>query len=256
MPSKCCTSDPIPLRAVAKLFPNRWKKKWNRKYEENTTKNRVYCPANKCGEWVRPEDIKMVKGKKYGICRKCKTKVCGTCNAKWHGARDCPTDAETNALLETAREAGWQRCYSCRTLVELKEGCNHMTCRCKAEFCMLCAAKWRTCTCPWFNYAYAVEVDRLANMPVPGDIPGARHPFPGNAPNPPAAFFPPPRHARQDRTNVAVPPPVIDAFDIDDEYGENLHHQEQIYERRHPYPQPYVVAGRRQRQSRRVDMWT
>ena len=35
--------------------------------------------------------------------------------------------------------------------------------------------------------------------------------------------------------NVAVPPPVVDAVDIDDEYGENIHHQEQIYERQHTY---------------------
>jgi hypothetical protein len=29
--------------------------------------------------------------------------------------------------LEAAKKAGWQRCYSCRTMIELKEGCNHMT---------------------------------------------------------------------------------------------------------------------------------
>lgn len=127
MPPKCCTANAIPLRVVDTLFRSEWKKNWSRKYEEYTTKNRIYCPAKKCGEWIRPDDIKKVDGKKQGVCRKCKTKVCGTCNAKWHGARDCPKDAEMNALLETAREAGWQRCYSCRTLVELKEGCNHMT---------------------------------------------------------------------------------------------------------------------------------
>ena len=24
--------------------------------------------------------------------------------------------------------------------------------RCKAQFCMCCGAKWKTCDCPWFNY--------------------------------------------------------------------------------------------------------
>lgn len=26
-----------------------------------------------------------------------------------------------------------------------------MTCRCTAQFCMLCGEKWKTCDCPWFN---------------------------------------------------------------------------------------------------------
>jgi hypothetical protein len=29
--------------------------------------------------------------------------------------------------VEMAKEKGWQRCYSCKAVVELKEGCNHMT---------------------------------------------------------------------------------------------------------------------------------
>jgi hypothetical protein len=30
-------------------------------------------------------------------------------------------------VLQTADENGWQRCYSCRRLVELDLGCNHIT---------------------------------------------------------------------------------------------------------------------------------
>ena len=41
-----------------------------------------------------------------------------------------------------------------------------MTCRCRAEFCMICGLKWKTCDCPWFNYQ-AVENDRLNHMNVP-----------------------------------------------------------------------------------------
>lgn len=40
-----------------------------------------------------------------------------------------------------------------------------MTCRCTAEFCMICGNKWKTCDCPWFNYE-AVEADRLEHMNV------------------------------------------------------------------------------------------
>ncbi|TVY32296.1 putative lipase, partial [Lachnellula subtilissima] len=55
------------------------------------------------------------------------------------------------------------------TMVELKEGCNHMTCHCTAEFCMICGLKWKSCNCPWFNYD-AVEADRLQHMQVPEPV--------------------------------------------------------------------------------------
>ncbi|RFU35298.1 hypothetical protein B7463_g1043, partial [Scytalidium lignicola] len=98
---------------------------------------------------------------------------------KWHGAKDCPKDEETNKLLETAKEAGWQRCYNCRAMVELKEGCNHMTCRCTAEFCMICGLKWKSCNCPWFNYD-AAEQDRLNHMRIPEPVFGIERQRPGN----------------------------------------------------------------------------
>ncbi|TGO23965.1 hypothetical protein BPAE_0116g00260 [Botrytis paeoniae] len=187
MPPKCCTAEHIPLKHVEKLFDVPFKKLWNKKYQEYTTKNRIYCPAKKCGEWIKPENIHKENGKKYGTCGRCKTKVCALCNGKWHGSKECPKDEETNKLLETAKQAGWQRCYSCRTMVELKEGCNHMTCHCTAQFCMICGLKWKTCNCPWFNYETA-ENDRLDDMQVPQPVPVQEAP----ARNPEA----PPRNAR------------------------------------------------------------
>lgn len=130
MPPKCCTQS-IPYAEAEKLVPftSNFKKKFQQKREEFTTENRIYCPGKKCGTWIRPKDIEKVERRKQGKCRKCKTKVCGKCNQKWHGGKGnkCPDDVETTALLEKAREEGWKRCYSCKTLVELKEGCNHMT---------------------------------------------------------------------------------------------------------------------------------
>ena len=128
MPPKCCTEDHISLKHVERLFDNNFKRLWNRKFQEFTTKNRLYCPAARCGEWIKPANIhRDSDGKKYGKCSRCSTKVCCECNTKWHGSKDCPKDEETKRLLKQAKESGWQRCYSCRTMVELKEGCNHMT---------------------------------------------------------------------------------------------------------------------------------
>ena len=201
MPPRCCTSDHIPLKHVDRLFSVKFKVQWNRKYQEYTTKNRIYCPARGCGEWIKPANIYVDGsggpggGRKFGRCGRCKTRVCVMCNGKWHGRRDCPRDEETNRFVEVARREGWQRCHNCSAMVELKEGCNHMTwyatgtagsrpfffffpiisrptewadpcrSRCTAEFCMICGAKWKTCNCPWFNYGQ-VETDRLNHFNV------------------------------------------------------------------------------------------
>ena len=129
MPPRCCTNEHIPLKHVDHLFSMKFKLLWNRKYQEYTTENRVYCPARGCGEWIKPSNIRMDSstGRKMGRCARCKTKVCCLCNGKWHVRKDCPNDEELKRFQEVAKEAGWQRCYNCRAMVELREGCNHMT---------------------------------------------------------------------------------------------------------------------------------
>ena len=175
MPPRCCTSEHIPLKHVDKLFDQNFKKTWNRKFQEYTTRNRVYCPARGCGEWIKPNHITVEHGRKVGKCKRCSTRVCCTCNNKMHTSRECPKDPATLEFVEIAKEKGWQRCYSCSAMVELKEGCNHMTCRCTAEFCMVCGLKWKSCDCPWFNYEnvdahlgnpvrYQEELDRRRNQ--------------------------------------------------------------------------------------------
>jgi len=51
------------------------------------------------------------------------------------------------ATIQLADNEGWRRCYNCQALVEHNQGCIHMTCKCRAEFCYICGLKWRTCSC-------------------------------------------------------------------------------------------------------------
>ena len=112
MPPTCCTKAAINLKHVDNLFNVPFKKKWNRKYQEYTTKNRIYCPASGCGSWIRPGDMYVVypsgglnsNGMKYGRCRRCKMKVCCTCNTKWAFGHECPKDAATEGWIETLPE--------------------------------------------------------------------------------------------------------------------------------------------------------
>ncbi|KAI0482196.1 hypothetical protein GGR56DRAFT_618964 [Xylariaceae sp. FL0804] len=165
MPPKCCTSDCIPLKHVDHLFKSEFKKLWNKKFAEFSTRNRIYCPGKRCGEWIKPAQIyRHQNGRKIGKCGSCNIRVCCDCNKEWHNSRRCPIDKETKQILKQAKEEGWQRCFNCRAMVELKEGCNHMTCRCGSEFCMICGVKWKSCDCPWFNFD-AVGRDRLDHLP-------------------------------------------------------------------------------------------
>ena len=128
MPPKCCTRDMIPLRYVEPLFDFKFKRRWNRKYEEFSTQNRLYCPSRKCGEWIKPSLIKRdSNNRKSARCEHCRTKVCVTCNGKWHSSFDCPRDEETQQFLRQAKQEGWQRCHACKHMVERQQGCNHMT---------------------------------------------------------------------------------------------------------------------------------
>jgi len=229
MPPKCCTTDHIPLEHVERLFDNEFKRKWNRKFAEFSTRNRLYCPTPHCGEWIRPENIRRDAGFHHGKCSRCKTKVCCACNGRWHYPRACPRDVETDRFLEQARREGWQRCHRCNAVVELKEGCNHMTwygplrairrasapaiinswcpsSRCGGEFCMTCGSKWKSCDCPWFNETLEAEPADYMDMamdPRPNPFAGSRSRF-----DAPKRFETPPSSPRAFRSDAGPPPPL------------------------------------------------
>lgn len=56
-----------------------------------------------------------------------------------------------NLTNQLAEDEGWKRCFNCHALVEHREACQHMTCRCGTQFCYVCSRRWRTCTCTMEN---------------------------------------------------------------------------------------------------------
>jgi hypothetical protein len=153
MPPKCCqkeiTFSQLPNH-VLKSFDEKFPKLFRRKHQEAFTSNKTYCPQKDCGNWIRPKYfVKDTKtGRPKGICSRCKTAVCEKCNMKWHSSGPCKVDPDTQKVLDLARKQdNYQRCYSCGEMVERSAGCNHMTCKCGAQFCMLCGKKWRDPVC-------------------------------------------------------------------------------------------------------------
>ena len=83
-------------------------------------------------------------------CHACGFKTCFTHNCEWHNGRTCKQydiDAKNSEevgllqLLENQKK--FRRCPHCGNGVEKNHGCDHMTCRCKHEFCWRCLAPYQ-----------------------------------------------------------------------------------------------------------------
>lgn len=88
-------------------------------------------------------------------CPSCGDLLCLHCMSAAHPEFSCAQNQVrrdgANELAQEAERQGWRCCSRCRTFVELRQGCNHMTCFCRNEFCYTCGAIWKTCECVLFT---------------------------------------------------------------------------------------------------------
>jgi hypothetical protein len=124
MPPRCCTSDNIPAELVGLLFDSNFKKEWTEKYMEHKGRGCFVCPTRRCGEVIKPEDMRREAGRWQGKCSRCRTKVCGSCRGRWHHQLECPRGEEAIQFAEQAKRESWHRCPRCKTAVEIKDGRN------------------------------------------------------------------------------------------------------------------------------------
>lgn len=126
---------------------------------------KVYCPYPKCSALMSKSEVleytKTVDftAEQSGVrkCIKCLKRFCIKCKVPWHDGRTCRDyeknpSAEDAKLKSLAKNKLWRQCVKCNHMVELAEGCYHITCRCGHEFCYTCGAKWKNkkarCSCP------------------------------------------------------------------------------------------------------------
>ncbi|KAF2005942.1 hypothetical protein P154DRAFT_551246 [Amniculicola lignicola CBS 123094] len=141
-PPRCCR-EPIPLRFISSSLSSSELKRFHEAKQEYSSDKRTYCSNNACGRFIHSVDIL----DDIAECAHCLTETCAICQRPAHSSFECPNDPTLQATLSLADEEGWQRCYSCRGMVELDVGCNHMTCKCGAQFCYACGERWKTCPC-------------------------------------------------------------------------------------------------------------
>lgn len=145
--SEDCTStiDPETLRSVV---PENVLDRWQEALSESAilASKKCYCPH--CSEVLLDEND---EGDEITIsrCPFCQKLFCLQCNVPWHLGKSCQEftilykdEKGKEKLRQLAEDKEWKECPNCKIFVEKTEGCRHMTCRCKFEFCYICGSKW------------------------------------------------------------------------------------------------------------------
>ncbi|KAK5724425.1 hypothetical protein LTR15_004470 [Elasticomyces elasticus] len=133
---------------------------------ELETKDRTYCHISTCSAFIRPQAF-------FGTQAPCPVQfahgsTCTLCKQAFHYG-PCPRNAELETLINTAQQNQWKQCFACHRMVELKTGCNHITCFCRTEFCYVCGLRWKTCRCVQWDEARLLERAEavIDNRPAP-----------------------------------------------------------------------------------------
>ncbi|KAH6850707.1 hypothetical protein B0I37DRAFT_372229 [Chaetomium sp. MPI-CAGE-AT-0009] len=169
-PPKCC-GDALPIDTCKPFLTQGIVGQYQAKKIEFETPNRTYCHRRPCSAFVPPQFVR--GGVAHCPQSGCRALTCAVCKGQAHSGTDCPKDPATQDMLRLAAAENWQRCYSCSRFVELDTGCNHITCRCSAQFCYVCGLPWKTCGCEQWDERHLlnranVVVDRNAGArPMP-----------------------------------------------------------------------------------------
>ncbi|CAA7264021.1 unnamed protein product [Cyclocybe aegerita] len=154
-PIRCCQT-PIPITNIFPFIAIGLRRLFEAKHAEFSvlSKDRVYCVSPTCSAFLGSGNGST--GTEMN-CPQCGMSTCPQCKQAGHpNDPDCSVNKSTIELRALARREGWQTCPGCYAVVELNVGCYHMTCRCRTEFCYLCAVPWKGCQCPQWEEARLV----------------------------------------------------------------------------------------------------
>lgn len=133
---------------------------------------KIYCPYQNCSALLDPHECLSSQASSSDEsnnnscmdCPVCQRSICVNCAVPWHNLLSCEEyqdlpleerDASDLTLHRLAQDRRWRRCQQCRRMIELTQGCYHMTCWCGHEFCYACGAEYRggqqTCQCAFWD---------------------------------------------------------------------------------------------------------
>ncbi|MCO5558375.1 hypothetical protein L7F22_011957 [Adiantum nelumboides] len=175
-----CTTI-LSLDDCQSLMSQRWYDLLQKRLMESSIPEaeRVYCPYSYCSALMDRRNFNVntvtsaASSSTASACKKClecARLFCMECRVPWHVSMTCDyyqslppqfQDKQDAQLHQLAANQRWQRCKKCRRMIELSEGCYHMTCRCGYEFCYVCGKEWKgkdgTCDCQLWDEHYLLE---------------------------------------------------------------------------------------------------
>ncbi|XP_010242090.1 PREDICTED: ATP-dependent RNA helicase DEAH11, chloroplastic [Nelumbo nucifera] len=145
---------------------------------------KFYCPFPNCSVLLNPRECVSTRASSSSQsdsscieCPVCQRFICVDCGVPWHSSMSCEEyqnlpmeerDAGDITLHHLAQNKKWRRCQQCRRMIELTQGCYHMTCWCGHEFCYSCGAEYRdgqqTCQCAFWDEEGFEDLDNHANQ--------------------------------------------------------------------------------------------
>ncbi|XP_019087911.1 PREDICTED: uncharacterized protein LOC104729012 [Camelina sativa] len=170
----------LVIDACGKLLTPKLSQMWQQRIKEIAVPvtERVYCPYPRCSALMSKTKIAETAKSllsvypKSGVrrCVECRGLFCVDCKVPWHGNLSCTEykklypnpPADDVKLKSLANNKMWRQCGKCQHMIELTQGCNHITCRCGHEFCYNCGGGWNkkteTCVkrCPTWDEAYII----------------------------------------------------------------------------------------------------
>eukprot|EP01129_Flabellula_baltica_P005351 TRINITY_DN1933_c0_g1_i1.p1 TRINITY_DN1933_c0_g1~~TRINITY_DN1933_c0_g1_i1.p1 ORF type:complete len:418 (-),score=64.85 TRINITY_DN1933_c0_g1_i1:9-1262(-) len=143
LPIRCCgieiDSFIIQEHSTAEEF-DRIKRVLFEKY----TVDKIYCPEPQCSAMISLDGVK--DNLTECICDVCQTPICISCFQIDHPFRKCKQE-EDNNIMGFIQINHLKHCPRCNAIIELAQGCYHITCLCGFEFCYLCLSEWRGRRC-------------------------------------------------------------------------------------------------------------
>lgn len=104
----------------------------------------LYCPYSNCSALVNPSQQLSSRASSSSQsdnnrveCPECHRDICLSCGVPWHYLITCDEyqnlpiverDEGDISLHRLAQNNRWRRCQQCRRMIELTQGCHHMTC--------------------------------------------------------------------------------------------------------------------------------
>lgn len=93
---------------------------------DSPASGRLYCSRPACAAFLpraggEAGEVREVR------CDTCGEGTCGGCRRAWHPGVPCGEEEEEEQLMDMMDQYGYASCNNCRRIVDLRDGCNHIT---------------------------------------------------------------------------------------------------------------------------------